>query len=98
MLLFCTSRPSCNYVLLTLINGRTGAGGRTRTGTALSRRGILSPLRLPFRHARVVVVVASARATSVARMERSGMRDLSPGCASLHPGYAATAEQSGSLR
>jgi hypothetical protein len=27
------------------------AGGGTRTRTPLSRKGILSPLRLPFRHA-----------------------------------------------
>src|SRR5579863_4298567 len=29
-----------------------GADGRTRTGTGISPRGILSPLRLPFRHVR----------------------------------------------
>src|SRR5262249_28522895 len=32
-----------------------GADGRTRTGTGVSSRGILSPLRLPFRHVRAQV-------------------------------------------
>ena len=30
--------------------GKEGAGGGTRTRTPLSRKRILSPLRLPFRH------------------------------------------------
>src|SRR3989304_5699422 len=40
------------FVLTNLwsLNSVLNAGGRTRTDTPQKRRGILSPLRLPFRH------------------------------------------------
>jgi hypothetical protein len=50
LLIMCTATtfvdPATAEVLV------DGAGGQTRTGTARENRGILSPLRLPFRHAR----------------------------------------------
>lgn|SRR5579885_194524 len=40
---------------------KSGADARTRTGTALSDLGILSPLRLPFRHVRVATPAPGPR-------------------------------------
>ena len=50
--------PFCDlshaYIIVICWQSTIGAGGGTRTRTSLSGQGILSPLRLPFRHAGLI--------------------------------------------